>query len=78
MKMGKLMTRSCIVHKCFFLYFICQFINNVTLIWKYTSNVILLFLTTNKENLILTLDGSEFLGQNFSVSDWNSDCCLSI
>ena len=78
MEMGELMTRSCIIHESFLLYFVCQFIDNVALIWKDTSDIILFFLPSNKENLVLTLNGCEFLGQNFSVSDWNSDCCLGI
>lgn len=77
-KMSELMARSCVVHESSFFYFVCQFIDNVALVWEHASNVVFFLLSTDEKDFVLTLDRCEFLWQNFSVSDWNFDCCLSI
>ena len=77
-EMSELMTRSCVVHKRSFFYLICKFIDNVALVWEHASDIVLLLFSTDEKDFVLTLDRCEFLWQNFSVSDWNFDCCLSI
>jgi len=78
MQVRQLMARSSVVHKCALLDLVGQLINHVALVGEHGPNIIFLLLSTYEKNLVLTLNGSEFLGQNFSVSDRNFYCCLGV
>ena len=60
--MRQLMARTRVVHERPLLYLIGELIHNIALIRKYRPNIILFLLSSDKENLILCLDGREFLG----------------
>ena len=72
------MARASIVHKSSFLNFISTLINHITLIRKYRSNIIFLFLSSDEENFILGLDGCKFLWQYVMVSNCDLDSSLGI
>ena len=72
------MTRASIVHKSSFLNLISTLINHIALIRKYRSNVIFLFLSSDEENFILSLDRCEFLWQYIMVSNCDLNSSLSI
>ena len=76
--MRQLMTWSCIIHEGLLFNLIGQLIDDPALIWEHASDIVFLLLSSDEEYFILTLDWSEFLGQNFRVSDWNFYCCLGI
>ena len=77
-EMRQLMTWSCIIHEGLLFNLIGQLIDDPALIWEHASDIVFLLLSSDEEYFILTLDWSEFLGQNFGVSDWNFYCCLGI
>ena len=60
------------------MYFILLLIDYEALIREDGANVIFLLLTTNKEDLVLSLNGSEVLWKQVSISQGDLHCCLSI
>lgn len=77
-EMSELMTWSGINHTRALVNFILLFIHNKAFIWKYWPNIILFLFTSNKENFVLCLDGSEVLWKNISISEWDLNCGLSV
>jgi hypothetical protein len=78
MKMGQLVATSGIIHKSSFFDTISLFIDNITLIGKYWSNVIFFFFSTDKENFILSLNRSKFLRKNICISYRNFNGSLGV
>jgi hypothetical protein len=61
-QMGKLMSTSRRVHESLFLDFIGLFVDDVALVRKHRTNFVFFLFASNKENLVLSLNGSELLG----------------
>lgn len=76
--MRELVPGAGIVHKCSFLDFVRALVDHVALIRKHRSDVVLLLLSSDEENLVLGLDGSELLRQDIVVPYCDFDCGLSV
>lgn len=70
------MARSRMIHGCSSLNFVLIFVDKVALVGEDRADVILFLLSTNEEYLILSLDGSKFLGENLSISNQDIDSGL--
>ena len=78
MQVSKLMPRSCVDHKGSLLNLIGLLVDNVALVREHRSDVVFLFLSSNEENFVLSLNRCELLWKDLSISYLNLGCCLCI